>query len=309
MRNRCFPNLYMDPTFAMLIAPKTAATRKIMEAKLLQSGNGIPIRIWEDRVLVDQERYLFCRMHNISFTVKKMQFQNMLEAIVWVCKHQMRRMDLAEEMRRYLIGRRAQAERQALEADEASSGDTETANGQSVDEMLARIGQELQISGMTVRKYENYTQSIDRIMMLDPILAQKILCGQVKVSMSQILKTQELHDKECMSFLQYYLSGEDKRPTVTKYKAGTDKAREKAENAKLSLGMIKEMPAYDPDAEVASLALTIPSWVDSMQRTEKVSDYDKISDRSRKQLICELDRLMSVTFRMLADLYEEDYNE
>lgn len=136
-----------------------------------------------------------------------------------------------------------------------------------------------------------------------------VLSGKVKISMEQLLNIQGLPNNEVMGFLEYYLSGESKRPTVSKYKANIDASREKAGGKKPMLGAIKEMPAYDPDAEVASLALTIPSWVDSMQRTEKASDYHKISNRGRNQLICELDRLMSVTARMLADLYGEDCNE
>ena len=29
---------------------------------------------------------------------------------------------------------------------------------------------------------------------------------------------------------------------------------------------IKQMPAFDPDAEIISLTLTIPSWIDSIRR-------------------------------------------
>ena len=47
---------------------------------------------------------------------------------------------------------------------------------------------------------------------------------------------------------------------------------------------IKTMPAYDPDAEVAGLTLTIPSRVSSMERTKKVTDWAAISLSAREGL-------------------------
>lgn len=37
---------------------------------------------------------------------------------------------------------------------------------------------------------------------------------------------------------------------------------------------IKTMPAYDPDAEVAGLTLTIPSWMSSIDRTKSMAHLE-----------------------------------
>ncbi len=49
------------------------------------------------------------------------------------------------------------------------------------------------------------------------------------------------------------------------------------------------MPRYDPDAEVASLTLTIPTWVSSIRRVNNSADFTAVSAEAkhavRKELI------------------------
>lgn len=47
---------------------------------------------------------------------------------------------------------------------------------------------------------------------------------------------------------------------------------------------IKTMPAYDPDAEVAGLTLTIPSWMSSIERTRNMAHLASISPGSQGEL-------------------------
>lgn len=44
------------------------------------------------------------------------------------------------------------------------------------------------------------------------------------------------------------------------------------------------MPAYDPDAEVAGLTLTIPSWMSSIDRTKTMARLETISPAARENL-------------------------
>ena len=46
----------------------------------------------------------------------------------------------------------------------------------------------------------------------------------------------------------------------------------------------KDMPAHDPDGEVASLSLTIPSWNSSSERVFKKTNMEEISDKAKNQL-------------------------
>ena len=44
------------------------------------------------------------------------------------------------------------------------------------------------------------------------------------------------------------------------------------------------MPAFDPDAEVNGLALTIPTWISFISRTREKVDLDVVSVAARRKL-------------------------
>lgn len=52
---------------------------------------------------------------------------------------------------------------------------------------------------------------------------------------------------------------------------------------------VKDMPSYDPDAEIASLTLTIPAWVSSIRRVNQSVNFSAIfsgaKQAARKELI------------------------
>lgn len=68
---------------------------------------------------------------------------------------------------------------------------------------------------------------------------------------------------------------------------------------------IKDMPEYDPDSEITSLMLTIPSWASSIARTKSKADLTVISDAARAKLenaLCELQE----TINDMLDAIKED---
>ncbi len=44
------------------------------------------------------------------------------------------------------------------------------------------------------------------------------------------------------------------------------------------------MPSYDPDAEIQGLTFTIPSWISSMERACRNTDFRKISGKAADDL-------------------------
>ena len=59
------------------------------------------------------------------------------------------------------------------------------------------------------------------------------------------------------------------------------------------------MPAYDPDAEVAGLTLTIPSWMSSIDRTKSMAHLEAISPAARQNLLAALTELEGKIQEML----------
>ena len=54
---------------------------------------------------------------------------------------------------------------------------------------------------------------------------------------------------------------------------------------------IKQMPEYDPDAELSSLSFTIPSWVRTIERTANNANFIASSDSAKDKLRCQLREL------------------
>ena len=65
------------------------------------------------------------------------------------------------------------------------------------------------------------------------------------------------------------------------------------------------MPSYDPDAEVASLTLTIPSWISSIDRAQSNADLKLVSKTARMRLEEALRQLANKAFEMLEAVRED----
>ena len=64
--------------------------------------------------------------------------------------------------------------------------------------------------------------------------------------------------------------------------------KRRAESNAAGQSSVKDVPTYDPDGEVASLSLTIPSWNSSIDRVFNQTNLNEISDKARAQLKSEL---------------------
>ena len=69
---------------------------------------------------------------------------------------------------------------------------------------------------------------------------------------------------------------------------------------------VKDMPAYDPDAEAVGLTLTIPTWASSISRVKIIMDKTKMSREAQKNLVEALKKLKNRIDEMLSELGEEE---
>ena len=67
---------------------------------------------------------------------------------------------------------------------------------------------------------------------------------------------------------------------------------------------IKDMPAYDPDAEISSLAFTVPSWASSINRVRSSVTMGRTSLKARDKLQGELLALRQAIDHMVAAIKE-----
>ena len=68
------------------------------------------------------------------------------------------------------------------------------------------------------------------------------------------------------------------------------------------------MPEYDPDAEVSSLAFTIPSWCSTIRRAMHATNLQKVSSQAKTRLAGQLETLKSQA-EILLKYLEESMND
>lgn len=312
--------LQINPEFRLMVAPMSEAKRLKQEKWMAHRGQSLPIRVWEETILVDYETHSYSLAHGLPLRVSRVLLKTYEDAVIWICRDQLKRKDLTEEMRKYLIGKLYRVEKR-LGASERSAArgairagekpiefmQTPTMQEATAIQIAKRIGADHCISYETVRKYNNYASAIDYLYALEPLFVQKILQGAIHISHETLMEIKEMNRVELTRIARYFLDENERKPTFAKYRAKQDEKKANRRNTVILAGSVKEMPDYDPDAEIVSLALTIPSWIGSIQRTKRNTDYSKISDKARARSICQLQELSDAAESLRIILKEEPY--
>lgn len=313
--------LRIDNEFKNLIRPLFKNEYLQLEANIIESGCREPIAVWHGTIIDGHNRYKICMEHGIPFHVEEMNFSCREEAVSWICANQLGRRNLTEESRKYLIGKQYESEKilsrkRAVyqgfrDAPESLGLPYETfdpnSTTPSVDtkrKTAERIAQENHISHGTVEKYSIYTRAIEEIQEKAPQMAKKILSGRYKVSHEGVLALAKRTPEEIQSlnkrlertqhpFAQYQ--------TTRKEIQGISRAPRQPQEGRPS---IKDMPEFDPDAEVIGLTLTIPSWSSSIDRIIH-SNLEIVSESARLKLRQALKELQDTIDMMIAAIKEE----
>ena len=311
------PNLRCNSEYKRLYQPITEQAYLQLEAELKDFTDIVDIKTWISIVLCDYEKLEICKKYNIAYRASRIYVRNSEEALLWLCKNQLERTDLTLEMRRYLIGKRYSYERILGAHDVASRRASSSVRGRPkktesrYDDCAIktqdRLAREYNVSISTIWKYYIFAEALDTIYDIDEGFASAIMRGNIKISQENVVSISKLSEKEIRNMAEYLLR---EQPDFKSF-SGSRKILSKANNEKnddavpAKAPSIKDMPQYDPDSEVASLALTIPSWISSMKRVSNASDMGKVSDNAKARLRNELDRLGNAIFDMFDVLKEE----
>ena len=223
-----------------------------------------------------------------------MLFSDRDEVIAWICANQLGRRNLNEETRRYLIGKRYRAE-QVLATKKNPTGLNQYAPHESGADVVEkrkvgrppkrtrtsdRLSAEYHVSHFTVEKYGVYSKAIDRIGEKAPDIVPRILKGECKIAHRDVMTMAQMSQAKLQK-IERELQVREQRGYVP-YMETRAKLSE-PERTKIQ-PEIKNMPKFDPDADVNGLALTVPTWTNSIEKTRSKTDLKGISDRARKGL-------------------------
>ncbi len=317
MTERCIYKLKVNENFKRLITPLSSEELLQLEQSIIRDGCCEPLCTWYNTIIDGHNRYEICTRLQIPFAIRRIYFKNHEEAVSWICANQLCRSNITDEIRRYLIGKRYEMEK-IIDLYSAAKGNKYnnlvkiSFSDKSIIDINTcraseRLGKEYCISYATVEKYGIYAHSLDKLSKITPELIPKILSGQVKISHEKIIELSQLSPQEIIN-LSNHIS--DEIFNFIGY-SGIRKVLPKKQEPfrKLAsshpIGSVKNMPIYDPDAEISSLILTIPSWVSSINRTRSTTNIGEISEHAKCRLEKELSGLNETINTMLMTLKEE----
>ena len=304
--------LKIDEEFRSLIRPLYRQEYLQLEANILADGCLTPIITWNGIIVDGHNRYEICTKHKISYPVEEKHFECREEVVAWICANQLGRRNLSEETRKFLIGLQYENEKivnekknvlginqhsQKLDINPAKEEELISSRSRTA----TRIANTYHISRSTVEKYANYTRALEIIGKKEPKLVPKILSGRYKVSHNGVVELAKLSASDVQSINRRL---ERTGPEFARYQTTRKEINQtqKSKDIKRADGpvtSIKDMPKYDPDAEVTGLSLTIPSWSGSIHRIEQIMDFNSVSPEARAKLLDVLMDLQNSAMHML----------
>lgn len=273
-----------------------------MEQQIVRDGCPSPVVVWCGCIVSGFEQYEICRANGVAYSVRNIGFCVREEVISMICRKELGERVLPENQCRYLIGKRYNADI-IIGAHHAAGTDQfkeragrELSKGKRLYESSAgqtreRLAEEYGVNKCSVARYSLYAQAIDYIASIKEETAHRILAGTLKVPMGTVMACHGKSERDLEKLL--VRSG------------GRTRVKPAAPAQKEPGGItVKDMPAFDPDAEINSLALTIPSWISSIERTNRAADFSILTSEGRNRLERRLHLLSRATRKMLHALRE-----
>lgn len=324
MREKALHVLKIDPEFQSLIRPLHKKELFQLEENLLADGCIDPIIAWNNTIIDGHNRYELCNRHGIPFHVVDMYFECREEAVAWICAHQLGRRNISEETRKYLIGTQYHASKIADRLKNTAGSNQHTqpaataaaympdplAKGPSGHVTAKAVAEENHISAGTVQKYAYYAKAVETIGEKAPELIGDILSGKIKISHENTLELSKMTPTQIRKTIAGLEESENGVINYKRVRAGLPQKRKvdppsPPPTPQTPVRSIKDMPAFDPDAEITSLALTIPSWISTMKRAWRATDQSKTTAEARKRLSTELIRLRAQINNLLRNMKEK----
>jgi len=204
-----------------------------------------------------------------------------------------------KECWKYLIGKMCLTEKDSRD------------DSERVTDVYERIGKDFGYVCPSLKRLVNYANSIDHIHKLLPDIALDILNGRIRISLPDTIILAKMEFPEICNVIERISC--EKTPAfkiISEQKALRKKVEKRGRPKRKLLEpprtSVKDTPPYDPDAQVNTLAFTVPSWVSMVDRVSACTDFHEISSASRNKLIEELSKIRAAANNMLSRIMEEE---
>ena len=120
--------LKVDPEFESICPVLTNDEYAQLEENILSEGLILtPLVVWDGTIIDGHNRYKIAQAHpGIEFRTHEKHFESRYEALSWICKNQLGRRNLTPQDKKYLVGKRYEAEKKANGAVDGFRGNQHT---------------------------------------------------------------------------------------------------------------------------------------------------------------------------------------
>ena len=183
--------LKVDPEFESICPVLTNDEYAQLEENILSEGLILtPLVVWDGTIIDGHNRYKIAQAHpGIEFRTHGKHFESRYEALSWICKNQLGRRNLTPQDKKYLVGKRYEAEKKANGAVDGFRGNQHTKL--VVDQIdplpdphvtRQRIADESGTSPGYVQRAERYAKGVDAAEEVLPGIRKEILSGSLKAT-------------------------------------------------------------------------------------------------------------------------------
>ncbi len=304
--------LIIDPEFRDKIPPLTEDEFTLLEENILSDGAVFsPLIVWDGTILDGHNRYEIIQKHpELTYAVHKVSFANRYEAISWICKHQLGRRNLTPQQKKYLIGQRYEAEKQAdafhgnqHTLSDESGADKKCPHQNSRHVTQSRIAKETNTSASYVREAGTFAKGVDAAEEALPGIKQEILTGTIKPTASAVAAVAKADPEERLRLAaDLKKSKDDKgkktRPAYHKAPPTTSRKAEMQRIAEISAEMERDKAPSTEENVLCSLDGEIVSFMELFDRI--FQEYPRLlSDGHYRQ---ELIQIMQKMKQYIADI-------
>ncbi len=184
--------LKIDPEYESIIPKLSDEEYKLLEANLLADGILMPLVVWNDTIVDGHNRYKIAQQHpELDFEIIEKEFSDRYDCLAWICKNQLGRRNLTPENRKYLIGKRYEAERKKNGGDRKSAEAKSLVTKEQVilgESTRAKIAAETNTSESYVNKAYQYAKGVDIGESEVPGFMEKVLSGGSKTKDYKVAK-------------------------------------------------------------------------------------------------------------------------
>lgn len=177
--------LNIEPEFRDKIPPLSKDEFEKLEANILEDGEvREPLVVWHNTIIDGHHRWAIIQKHpEIPYKVKQMDFPDKWAAIVWMCRNQLGRRNITDEVKAVLIGEAYKAQKLSVGA-QVGNENAKKQNDQSGHFVSNRtrkeIAKQFNVGEGTVQRAEHFVNGLDEAEKASPGIRDAVLSGEVK---------------------------------------------------------------------------------------------------------------------------------